>query len=95
MLAEQFTAAAAAAARNTHAVDQLARLTWRANAEGQLQDAEAEAVGAALRACRRSFGQGARGLPPTRAAVASLGPPGATRDRRIDRRASSAGAEQP
>ena len=43
MLADQFHAAAAAA-RNTAAVDEIARLTWRANAEGQLHDAEAEAI---------------------------------------------------
>jgi hypothetical protein len=57
VLAEQFTAAAAAA-RNTHAVDEVARLTWRAHAERQLSDAEAEAIGAALQARRKMFGQG-------------------------------------
>jgi hypothetical protein len=62
MLAEQFTAAAAAA-RNTYAVDELARLTWRAHAEGQLADAEAEAIGVALQARRRAFGQGPQGTP--------------------------------
>jgi hypothetical protein len=54
MLADQF-AAAAAAARNTHAIDEIARLTWRAHAEGQLQDAEAEAVSEALQARRAAF----------------------------------------
>jgi hypothetical protein len=67
MLASQFTAAAAAA-RNTAAVDQLARLTWRAHSEGQLADADAEAIGEALQGRRREFGQG-RGLPPTRHAL--------------------------
>jgi hypothetical protein len=67
MLAEQFTAAAAAA-RNTHAVDEVARLTWRAHAENQLDDAEAEAIGEALQARRKAFGQG-RGLPPTKPAL--------------------------
>jgi hypothetical protein len=43
LLADQFHAAASAA-RNTAAVDEIARLTWRAHAEGQLQDAEAEAI---------------------------------------------------
>jgi hypothetical protein len=43
MLADQF-AAAAAAARNTYAVDEIARLTWRAHAEGQLAEAEATAI---------------------------------------------------
>ena len=41
MLADQFQAAAAAA-RNTHAIDEIARLTWRAHAERQLQDTEAQ-----------------------------------------------------
>ena len=54
MLADQF-AAAAAAARNTHAVDEIARLTWRAHAEGQLIDADAEAVSEALQARRAAF----------------------------------------
>ena len=54
MLADQFTAAAAAA-RNTAAVDEIARLTWRAHAEGQLADAEAEAVSEALQARRAAF----------------------------------------
>jgi hypothetical protein len=74
MLAEQFTAAADGA-RNTAAVDELARLTWRAHAEGQLADADAEAIGVALQARRRAFGQG-RDLPPSRPA---LGPPMAAR----------------
>ena len=51
MLAEQFHAAAAAA-RNTAAVDEIARLTWRAHAEGQLHDAEAEAISEAAQARR-------------------------------------------
>jgi Helix-turn-helix domain len=51
MLADQFTAAAAAA-RNTAAVDEIARLTWRAHAEGQLHDAEAEAISEAAQARR-------------------------------------------
>jgi hypothetical protein len=54
MLADQFTAAAAAA-RNTHAVDEIARLTWRAHAEGQLVDIEAEAISEALQARRAVF----------------------------------------
>ncbi len=37
-----------AAARNTAAVDEIARLTWRAHAEGQLADATAQAVSEAL-----------------------------------------------
>jgi hypothetical protein len=54
VLTDQFQAAAAAA-RNTHAVDEIARLTWRAHAEGQLQDAEAHAVSEALQARRATF----------------------------------------
>ena len=54
MLAEQFLEAAAAA-KNTHAVDQTARLLWRAHAEGLLPDAEAGAIGEALQARRASF----------------------------------------
>ena len=38
-----------------HAVDEIARLTWRAHAEGQLADAEAEAVSEALQARRAAF----------------------------------------
>lgn len=52
MLAEQFNAAAAAAARNIAAVDEIARLTWRAHAEGQILDAEAEAISEATQARR-------------------------------------------
>jgi Bacterial regulatory proteins, gntR family len=54
MLAEQF-AAAAAAARNTAAVDQISRLTWRAHAEGHILDAEAEAISEALQGRRAAF----------------------------------------
>ena len=76
MLAEQFTAAAAAA-RNTHAIDKIARLTWRANAEGQLTDAEAEAVGEVLQGRRKAFGRagGSRHQGPS---LALLGPPDAS-----------------
>jgi hypothetical protein len=54
MLVEQFTAAAAAA-RNSAAVDEIARLTWRAHAEGQLHDAEAAAISEALQGRRAAF----------------------------------------
>ncbi len=65
MLADQFTAAAAAA-RNTDAVDEIARLTWRAHAEGQILDADAEAISEAAQARRAVLaGPGARwGLSP-------------------------------
>ena len=54
MLAEQFTVAAAAA-RNTAAVDEVARLLWRAHSECLLTDADAEADSLALQARRAAF----------------------------------------
>jgi Helix-turn-helix domain len=54
MLAEQFTAAAAAA-RNTAAIDEIVRLTWRAHAEGQIPDAEAGAISEAIEARRATL----------------------------------------
>ena len=54
MLAEQFHAAASAA-RNTAAVDEIARLTWRAHAEGQIPDAEAGAISEAIEARRAAL----------------------------------------
>jgi hypothetical protein len=84
MLAEQFTAAAAAA-RNTAAVDEIARLTWRAHSECQLTDAEAEAIGVALQARRAAFGT-TRRPPSPRPALAFLRP--ARSPRSPNRRAS-------
>ncbi len=82
MLAEQFHAAAAAA-RNTAAVDEIARLTWRAHAEGQLVDAEAGAVSEALQARRATFATRRRASRP------ALGLPGPARSPRSpDRQAS-------
>jgi hypothetical protein len=72
-LTDQFHEAAAAA-KNTHAVDEVARLTWRAHVEGQLADAEAEAIGEALAARRRAFAAG-QGLPAPKAVFAVLRPP--------------------
>jgi hypothetical protein len=71
-LADQFHEAAAAA-KNTHAVDEVARQTWRAHAEGQLADAEAEAIGEALAARRRAFAAGV-GLPAPKAIFAAPSP---------------------
>jgi hypothetical protein len=51
MLADQFLEAAAAV-KNAHAVDEVARLLWRANAEGRILDVDAEAVSEALQARR-------------------------------------------
>ena len=85
MLADQFHEAAAAA-KNTHAVDEIARLTWRAHAEGRLDDSEAEAVGGALAGRRRAFAAGV-GLPAPKAVFAVLRPPRAP-PRSPDRRRS-------
>ena len=57
MLADQFLEAAAAA-KTTHAVDEIARLTWKAQVEGCLAYAETEAVSAALQARRTAFAAG-------------------------------------
>ena len=89
MLADQYHEAAAAA-KNTHAVDEVARKTWRAHAEGQLADAEAEAIGETLAARRRAFSAGV-GLPAPKAVFAVLRPrrpPPRSPDRRrsIERR---------
>ncbi|HMD61276.1 MAG TPA: hypothetical protein VKG78_07575 [Opitutaceae bacterium] len=75
MLADQF-AAAAAAAENTHAVDEIARLTWRAHAEGQLADTEAEAISEVLQGRRATFATRDRTASPSRPA---LGLPRASR----------------
>jgi hypothetical protein len=64
MLAEQF-AAAAAAARTTAAIDEIARLTWRAHAEGHIPDPEAGAISEALEARRAALvGKGPAKLRP-------------------------------
>jgi Helix-turn-helix domain len=54
MLAEQFQAAASRA-RTTASLDETARLTWRAHAEAQILDAEAEAISEAIEARRASL----------------------------------------
>jgi len=90
MLADQFVAAAAAA-RNTHAVDEIARLKWRAHAEGQLADADAEAVSEALQARRASFAaRRAYHHPAAEPAMPATGLPRPSRrlPRSPDRRAS-------
>jgi len=55
MLAEQLTEVAAVA-RNSAALDNLARLLWRAHREGHMADADAEAVSEAVQARRATFG---------------------------------------
>jgi hypothetical protein len=81
LLADQFTGAAAAA-RNTAALDNLSRLIWRANAEGHLDDAAAGAAGEAVQRRRRDLAMSA--YPKARTAA------GAQRrePRSPDRRAS-------
>jgi hypothetical protein len=54
MLADQFIEAATAA-RTTAALDETARLTWRAHAEGHLDDATAEAVSKAIESRRAAL----------------------------------------
>jgi hypothetical protein len=54
MLAEQFLAATSRA-RTTASLDETARLTWRAHAEAQILDAEAEAISEAIEARRASL----------------------------------------
>ncbi len=92
MLAEQFHAAAAAA-RNTAAVDEIARLTWRAHAEGQILDVEAEAISEALQAPqeRPSRPEGRQAAMP---ATWAPGPPEA-HARQTDKPRSSAVVAKP
>jgi hypothetical protein len=85
VLADQFQAAAAAA-RNTAAVDEIARLTWRAHAEGQIIDAEAEVISEALQARRAAFATKRRTASPSKPALGLPWP--AKRPRSPDRQAS-------
>jgi CRP-like cAMP-binding protein len=78
MLAEQFHSAAVTA-RNTAAVDEIARLTWRAHAEGQIPDAEAGAISEAIDARRAALAGKATQTQPKR--VLGL-PRGSIRPRR-------------
>jgi hypothetical protein len=54
MLATQFHQAARAA-RNSAGLDHVARLLWRAHAEGHVSDADAEAIAGALQARRAAI----------------------------------------
>ena len=72
MLVDQFLEAAASA-KNTHAIDEVARLTWKAQVEGHLAYSEAEAVSEALQARRKAFAAG-QGLPAPKAIVAAPRP---------------------
>ena len=70
MLADQFLEAAVSG-RTLHALDELARKLWRAHAERQLDDADAEAISGAIEARRAALAgmaapigpKAARGLP--------------------------------
>ena len=82
-IANQFLEAAASG-RTSTVLDAIARITWRAHAEGQLTDAEAEAISEALQARRRAFAAGV-GLPAPKAVFAALRParrPPSSPDRR-------------
>jgi len=57
MIVDQFHAAAAAA-KNTYAIDETSRLLWRAHSEGAIPDVEAHAIAAALQARRAAFSTG-------------------------------------
>jgi AraC-like DNA-binding protein len=63
MLAEQFIAAAAGA-RNSIALDETARLLWRAHAEAQIPDAEAGAISEAIEARRAALAGKSPAEPP-------------------------------
>jgi CRP-like cAMP-binding protein len=71
MLAEHFRTAAAGARTNA-ALDETARLLWRAHAEAQIPDAEAEAISEALEA-RRDALTGKRLTEPPRSTRGLLG----------------------
>jgi biotin operon repressor len=71
MLAEQFLAAAAGV-RTPAALDELARKLWRAHAQGNVTDANAEAVSEALEARRAVLaGKGVQSQPKAALAAAS------------------------
>ena len=65
MLVDQF-GAAVAAARTTAALDEAARLLWRAHAEGHLDDGAAESLAAAVQGRRGAIGGIVGGRPKGR-----------------------------
>ncbi len=93
MLADQFQAAAAAA-RNTAAVDEIARLTWRAQAEGHTSTRRPRPSAKPCRAVGRPSPPEGRNGPchHQSASAPAVGPP---RARRTDRRASSDAVARP
>jgi Helix-turn-helix domain len=93
MLAEQLHTAAARA-RTTASLDETARLTWRAHAEGQIPDVEAAAISEAIAARRAAL----TGEGPLRASRPALGRPGPARrleNRRPERRERMFGLGRP
>jgi Helix-turn-helix domain len=88
MLAEQFHAAASKA-RTTASLDETARLTWRAHAEAQILDAEAEAISEAIEARRATLIGKGLAKPPKPAP----GRPGGIR--RLERREKMFGMGRP
>jgi hypothetical protein len=76
MLAEQFLAAAAGA-RNSTALDETARLLWRAHAEAQIPDTDAAAISEAIEARRAALA----GKGPTQRPRLALGSSGTAKRR--------------
>ena len=88
MLAHQFHEGVAAA-RSTAALDNVARLLWRAHAEGAIADADAEAVAEAVQSRRAAFARPAAGVALANAAPASARrrpPRSPDRQRSLERR---------
>jgi Helix-turn-helix domain len=88
MLVEQFHIAAARA-RTTAALDETARLTWRAHAEAQILDTDAEAISEAIEARRARL----MGKRPTKPLQPALARPGGFRT--IERREKMFGMGRP
>lgn len=99
MLIEQFHTAIASA-RTTAALDDAARLLWRAHAEGHIADADAEALSAAVGARRAAIARPAAGVRlGTVAAVRAPRRPPRSPDRQASlerrRRQAASGAMPP
>jgi hypothetical protein len=87
MLADQFVEAAEAAP-HSRALDEVARLLWRAHAEGKMDDAAAAAVSEAIAGRRRAFAAGQGFARPSPQRAASGLRRAARRPRSPDRQAS-------
>ena len=85
MLAAQFLEAAPRA-RNTHAVDELVRLLWRAHAEGQIGDIDAAACSEAVQRRRRELAMSAYPKARTPASAQRREPRSPNRRASIERR---------